>query len=90
MIKHYNITISGKVQGVWFRKSAQKEALKWGINGFVMNGNDGTVYIEAEGEEKALDLFVKWCRQGPEKARVSDLVVKQGELQNFKDFQVMR
>lgn len=90
MIKHYNITISGKVQGVWFRKSAQKEASKWGIKGFVMNGNDGTVYIEAEGEEKALDLFAKWCRQGPERARVTDLVIKEGELQNFKDFEVMK
>ncbi len=90
MTKHYNITISGKVQGVWFRKSAEKEAKKWGITGYVMNGNDGTVYIEAEGDEKALDLFVKWCRQGPEKARVSDLVVQEGEIQNFPDFQVMR
>lgn len=90
MTKHYKITISGKVQGVWFRKSAHREAEKWGIKGYVMNGNDGTVYVEAEGEEKALDLFVKWCRQGPEKARVSDVVVKEGDMENFSEFEVMR
>lgn len=90
MKHHYNIQVTGKVQGVWYRKSAKREADKWGIKGFVMNMDDGSVYLEAEGDEKALDLFVKWCRQGPEKARVRDVVVTEAELEEFGDFQEMR
>ena len=49
MIKHFDITVQGKVQGVWFRDSTMKEAKRLGINGFVRNEPDGSVYVEAEG-----------------------------------------
>jgi len=34
-MKHYNIVVQGTVQGVWYRKSTEQEALKIGIKGFV-------------------------------------------------------
>jgi acylphosphatase len=46
---HYQITVSGKVQGVWFRKSTQDKARELGLRGFVRNQPDGSVYIEASG-----------------------------------------
>jgi acylphosphatase len=42
-----------------------------GIEGFVRNQPDGAVFIEAQGEEKALEALTEWCHRGPDLARVS-------------------
>lgn len=86
MRKHLNIKIFGRVQGVFFRISAKKEAEKLGIVGFARNESDGSVYIEAEGEEKDLDKFLDWCKEGPNLAKVDKLEVRKGPLKNFKAF----
>ena len=86
MIKHFDITIQGKVQGVWFRDSTQKEAQKHGIKGFVRNEPDGSVHIEAEGNPGKLDEFVKWCHAGPEKAVVANVDMSEGDLKHFNEF----
>jgi acylphosphatase len=51
-MNHVSIRISGKVQGVFFRASTKGKAEQYGINGFVRNEKDGSVYIEAEGRRK--------------------------------------
>ena len=86
MIKHFDITIQGQVQGVWFRDSTQKEAKQLGINGFVRNEPDGSVYVEAEGEPDKLDELVKWCYTGPERAVVANVDVSEGDLKHFNEF----
>jgi acylphosphatase len=35
------------------------------ITGFVKNLKNGSVYIEAEGEEESLKAMVEWCHKGP-------------------------
>jgi acylphosphatase len=65
------LKIHGDVMGVGFRDAAYWTARKMYISGFVMNEPDGTVYIEAEGEEKALKEFLAWCRKGPITAKVT-------------------
>jgi len=57
MMKHYNIWISGKVQRVGFRFTAMQTAYRYGIVGFIQNMKDGSVYIEAEGEEGPMKCF---------------------------------
>ena len=47
-------TISGKVQGVFFRANTQKQAQKLGITGWVRNLQAGTVETLICGEEDAL------------------------------------
>lgn len=88
-MKHVKITIVGKVQGVFFRKSAQEEAYRLRIAGFVQNESNGNVYIEAEGEEEDLDEFIKWCKKGPKKAEVSEVKIKEGRFQDFEDFEII-
>ncbi len=51
-MKNLIIKIYGDVQGVNFRFEAKLTADKLGVKGFVRNEADGSVYIEAEGEEK--------------------------------------
>lgn len=86
-MKHLNIKIFGFVQGVFFRFSAQEKAKILGINGFVRNESDGTVYIEAEGEEDDLRQFLNWCHKGPSGARVEKVESEfSSKIKNFADF----
>jgi len=89
MQKHYSIRVYGLVQGVFFRVSAQKEADKLGLTGFTQNEQDGSVYIEAEGEESNLNKFIKWCNIGPSMAQVEKVVVNDDKLKNFTEFKVL-
>ena len=89
MKKHLNITVRGKVQGVYFRRDTQIAARRLGVLGTVANQEDGSVYIEAEAEELTLNEFVRWCRQGPELANVIEVKTEEAPLEGFKDFDVL-
>ena len=89
-MKHYSIKVTGKVQGVWFRAATQEVAVRLGLNGFVKNENDGSVYIEVEGEKEKLDELVKWCHQGPPKAEVEQVEALEEKIKNFKGFLIER
>jgi acylphosphatase len=86
---HYNITVKGVVQGVSFRQAARSEAMRLGVAGTVRNAKDGSVRIEAEGEEVAVRELVRWCGQGPALAQVSGVVVAEGEWQGLRGFNVL-
>lgn len=88
MIIHKNITVHGRVQGVGFRFSARDTARNYAVKGFVMNLADGSVYIEAEGPEHNVDKFIDWCRIGPAHALVEDMEVTDGEVKNFRVFDI--
>ncbi|PCJ87800.1 MAG: acylphosphatase [Flavobacteriales bacterium] len=89
-IKHYNIKIKGKVQGVWFRFSSKEIAEQLGVSGFVQNELDDSVYIEAEGTEEQLKMFIKWCENGPEMAIVTNAEIMEGKVKNFTSFKIER
>lgn len=77
-MKTIQITITGRVQGVCFRASTQKQAIKLGVTGFVKNNADGSVKVVANGNEpEILEKLVTWCRKGPIMAKVSDLTVEE-------------
>ncbi len=88
MVRHFNILVSGKVQGVFFRASTKDQAVLFGIKGFVRNESNGDVYIEAEAEENQLNEFLKWCGRGPSRARVDNLDIQESSLKNFSSFEV--
>ena len=90
MKKHYQLKITGKVQGVWYRASTQRKAQELGIAGFVCNKADGSVYAELEGEEELLKKMVEWCREGPPFARVTQVEMEEGMLKGFENFVVKR
>lgn len=90
MQKHISIKVSGRVQGVFYRASTHDEAQRLGVKGFVKNEPDGSVYIEAEGENTVLEALIEWCRQGPPAARVSNVEVQEGTWKGFSEFAVKR
>jgi acylphosphatase len=90
MKKHYAIRISGLVQGVFFRASAKVVAESMRISGIVRNEPDGSVYVEAEGEEDDLRKFIEWCRHGPPHAIVERSDASEGVVKNYKNFVIAR
>jgi acylphosphatase len=89
-MKHVNIRISGKVQGVFFRASAKEQADHYGVKGFVRNDFNGDVYMEVEGDEDQLKVFLQWCARGPSRAHVENVNVEESALRNFAFFEVRR
>ncbi len=89
-IKHLNIKITGKVQGVGFRETTKIIANQISVNGFVRNESDGSVYIEAEAEPVFLDEFVNWCQDGPDRARVEQVEVAEAEVKNYRNFEILK
>ncbi len=68
--------VSGRVQGVWYRDTARREAERLGLAGRAVNQADGTVLLEAEGPASAVDAFLAWAAEGPSRARVHEVTVE--------------
>ena len=75
MVKRFQAIIIGNVQGVFYRASARDQAMALGLIGYVRNLPDGSVELEAEGEEGPLARLLHWCHHGPPGARVSEVRV---------------
>lgn len=89
-MKAVKITVTGRVQGVFYRASAKDAAVQLMLKGFAQNQPDGSVYMEAEGEEQDLNRFIDWCRQGPPRAQVLNVVVEETDVKNFQRFEIRR
>ncbi len=88
MIKSFRVKVTGRVQNVGFRYFAVREAQKEGVKGFVRNEPDGSVYIEAEGEEETVNRFLMSMNRGPSWGRVDRMTVTEQPVRNFKNFSV--
>jgi acylphosphatase len=88
-VQTFQILIHGKVQGVWYRKSARKIALDLGLKGTVQNLKDGGVEIFATGQQEKLVKLIEWCKMGPEMAEVSEVIFKEVGLTSYSDFGVI-
>lgn len=86
MIVRRRVRVRGLVQGVYYRASAEREAVARGVAGFARNERDGSVLLELEGEEDAVDAVIAWCRVGPSRARVTDVEITDLEPQATKHF----
>lgn len=87
-MKKIVITVSGLVQGVFFRYTTRKVARNLGLKGYVKNMPDGTVYIEAEGEKDKLEQLLKFAEKGPPHANVTNIEYEYRAPENkFKGFE---
>lgn len=88
MKKRIHITVSGRVQGVFFRASTREAAGNLGLLGWVRNLPDGRVEAVFEGEEELLLRILEWCRQGPPGALPEGVDFRwedfQGEFQDVR------
>jgi len=82
------VIISGKVQGVFFRASAEDEARSRGLTGWVRNAPDGQVEAVFEGEKAAVEATIAWCHRGPPAAQVRSVAVTWEEPRGERGFSV--
>jgi acylphosphatase len=75
-VARVRVTVTGRVQGVWFRDACRTEARALGVGGYVRNRADGAVEAEFEGPEPAVARMIAWSREGPPRARVDDVQVE--------------
>ena len=73
MSKQVRLLITGRVQGVFFRTSAKKQADILGISGWVRNLPGGQVEVLAEGHAEAIKNLIAWCHKGPPSAYVEEV-----------------
>ena len=85
-----SITVTGKVQGVFYRQSAKEKALELGLTGTVKNLPNGHVHIMASGSAQQLNALVAWCKQGPSRAVVEQVQVEKTTPHAFIGFTVQR
>ncbi|MGT2427214.1 acylphosphatase [Amnibacterium kyonggiense] len=83
-------TVTGEVQGVGFRWSAQGEAERLGVVGRVRNRTDGAVEILAQGERGAMEAFAAWLEQGPRFAKVADVDAEPVDPFDADSFEITR
>jgi acylphosphatase len=74
-----SLRIRGRVQGVFFRHSATREAIRLGLTGWIRNCIEGDVEAVAEGPRARVNEFIAWCRKGPPYAKVESVEVKEAE-----------
>jgi acylphosphatase len=83
------LRIHGRVQGVFYRGSAQRQARQLGLSGYARNRDDGSVEVVAEGDEARIEELIAWCRMGPRSARVAKVDVSRSPpTGEFSDFDV--
>jgi acylphosphatase len=81
------VTVTGRVQGVFFRETMWRRAELVRVNGWVRNNGDGSVEAVFEGEQKAVERLVDWCREGPRGARVEWVDVASEEPEGLERFE---
>lgn len=88
MSKAVSVRVTGRVQGVSFRWYAQQEAVRLGVRGWVRNEPDGSVSAHLEGDGRAVDEMVAWCRRGPSSAVVRDVAVAEAAESGAERFEI--
>lgn len=78
----------GKVQGVFYRDSTQKQAKILGLTGWIKNKEDGTVEVRACGEAEKIKSLIDWLHQGPPRAKVQRVEWAEIPEENYLDFKI--
>jgi acylphosphatase len=82
------LSLRGRVQGVFFRSGAQREAERLGVAGWAANCPDGSLEILLEGRAPDVEALVSYCAHGPRGAHVSHLVVRECPPEGLTGFDI--
>ena len=68
--------ISGRVQGVFYRRFAKNAAVALEISGWARNVPNGDVEVEAFGTEEQLTAFHAQLQKGPTASQVKNILTQ--------------
>ena len=83
-----HVSVTGRVQGVFFRAWMRDQARALKVTGWVRNCPDGRVDSHVEGEASSVDQLIERLHRGPPAARVEDVHVWEVETFDFDEFEV--
>ncbi len=86
----FHLLISGKAQGVFYRATAKKVAEELGVKGWIKNTKDNDVEAIITGTEEQVQQFIKWCKKGPARAEVSEVIATKVNDKSFDEFKIDR
>jgi len=79
-------SVTGRVQGVFFRASTRDVAVDLSLTGYARNMADGSVEVLACGSQDAIEKLATWLRQGPRMASVSSVREEDADYQEIDGF----
>jgi acylphosphatase len=82
------VVISGRVQGVFFRDSLRRLAVRHGVAGWARNTREGTVEAVFEGDSDGVEQLLSFARTGPQSAAVEDVAIFEEEPEGLSGFSV--
>ncbi len=82
------VVVHGRVQGVFFRASCEKEAQRRGLAGWISNEPDGSVRAWFEGAKEDVDALCEWCRHGTSSAVVERVTAEERAPDGLLEFEV--
>ncbi|WP_338116280.1 alpha/beta fold hydrolase [Wolinella succinogenes] len=88
-LKTYHFKITGKVQGVGYRKFTQRVAQEMGLKGHVRNMEDGSVEALCTLEESQYEPFIKALHQGPLRSKVEAIEASEVESRPLEGFEIL-
>ncbi len=88
-VRRLQAVVTGRVQGVGFRYFVAWRARGLDLVGWVRNQANGSVEVEAEGDDASLQKLLVALKQGPPTAWVQAVSVQwHAPEHNFKEFSV--
>jgi acylphosphatase len=81
--------VSGRVQGVFFRRETQRLSIRLGLTGWARNTEDHRVEVVICGKKKSVYKLVEWLSTGPDLAQVSGVEKTTIPYQVFNTFDVV-
>ncbi|HIE35461.1 MAG TPA: acylphosphatase [Campylobacterales bacterium] len=89
-MKTYRFLVSGRVQGVWYRKFTKDVADDLGISGYARNLTDGRVEVVATLKEEQFDAFLEALKKGPMMAKVANIDIEELDKEYKNGFEIVR
>jgi acylphosphatase len=80
------LLISGRVQGVFYRRWTETTARSLGLVGWVRNLGNGNVEIKVSGPDDRVEELIRRCWEGPPAAEVKDIQVEDAEVDAVQGF----
>ncbi len=83
------VTVYGRVQGVFFRAFVVEHAGELGLTGYVRNLPSGFVETRVEGEKERLEKLISYLKAGPPGARIDKVITNWTKYTgNYSGFRV--
>jgi acylphosphatase len=88
LTRRARVRVSGAVQGVFFRETTRRAALRQGVSGWVRNAPDGSVEAVFEGDATSVERMLDFCRIGPPMARIDDVTTVEEQPEGLAEFTI--